>query len=41
MRRVFEKDLIDQFSRLGLMGIEVPEQYGGGDKFFDVTLAVA
>jgi alkylation response protein AidB-like acyl-CoA dehydrogenase len=38
---VFEKDLIDQFFRLGLMGIEVPEQYGGGGgKFFDVTLAV-
>jgi alkylation response protein AidB-like acyl-CoA dehydrogenase len=38
---VFEKDLIDQFFRLGLMGIEIPEQYGGGaGKFFDVTLAV-
>ena len=27
---VFEHSLIDQFFQLGLMGIEVPEQYGGG-----------
>jgi alkylation response protein AidB-like acyl-CoA dehydrogenase len=26
---VFDHDLIDQFFHLGLMGIEVPEQYGG------------
>ena len=26
---VFERALIDQFFQLGLMGIEVPEQYGG------------
>src|SRR5215471_16287317 len=38
---VFEKDLIDEFFRLGLMGIEIPEQYGGGGgKFFDAILAV-
>src|SRR5258708_28463700 len=27
---VFEKDLIHEFFQLGLMGIEIPEQYGGG-----------
>src|SRR5258707_4380471 len=27
---VFDRELIDQFFHLGLMGIEVPEQYGGG-----------
>src|SRR5579884_3925975 len=38
---VFEKDLIQQFFQLGLMGIEVPEQYGGGGgKFFEAILAV-
>ena len=38
---VFEKDLIRQFFELGLMGIEVPEQYGGGGgKFFEAILAV-
>jgi butyryl-CoA dehydrogenase/short/branched chain acyl-CoA dehydrogenase len=38
---VFEKSLIDEFFRLGLMGIEIPEQYGGaGGKFFDAILAV-
>jgi len=38
---VFEKDLIRQFFELGLMGIEVPEQYGGGGgKFFEAVLAV-
>jgi len=38
---VFEKYFIDEFFRLGLMGIEVPEQYGGGGgKFFDAILAV-
>src|SRR5437763_14574781 len=26
---VFEKDLIHDFFQLGLMGIEIPEQYGG------------
>ena len=28
---VFDKDLIHQFFQLGLMGIEIPEQYGGLD----------
>lgn len=38
---VFERALIDQFFQLGLMGIEVPEQFGGaGGKFFDSILAV-
>jgi alkylation response protein AidB-like acyl-CoA dehydrogenase len=38
---VFDKGLIDQFFQLGLMGIEVPEQYGGaGGTFFEAILAV-
>src|SRR5436190_8949579 len=38
---VFDKDLIDQFFQLGLMGIEIPEQYGGGaGTFFEAILAV-
>jgi len=38
---VFEHSLIDQFFQLGLMGIEVPEQYGGGGgTFFEAILAV-
>ncbi len=38
---VFDHALIDQFFQLGLMGIEIPEQYGGaGGKFFDAILAV-
>jgi alkylation response protein AidB-like acyl-CoA dehydrogenase len=38
---VFDRDLIEQFFQLGLMGIEVPEQYGGaGGKFFEAILAV-
>src|ERR1700733_6664112 len=38
---VFDKDLIHQFFQLGLMGIEIPEQYGGGGaKFFETILAV-
>jgi alkylation response protein AidB-like acyl-CoA dehydrogenase len=38
---VFDKALIAQFFQLGLMGIEVPEQYGGaGGKFFEAILAV-
>jgi alkylation response protein AidB-like acyl-CoA dehydrogenase len=38
---VFDRGLIDQFFSLGLMGIEVPEQYGGaGGSFFEAILAV-
>src|SRR5437588_2567907 len=38
---VFYKDLIHDFFQLGLMGIEIPEQYGGGGgKFFEAILAV-
>ena len=40
-RAVFDHGLIDQFFQLGLMGIEIPEQYGGaGGKFFEAILAV-
>ena len=38
---VFDHDLVLQFFQLGLMGIEVPEQYGGGaGSFFEAILAV-
>lgn len=38
---VFDAGLIQQFFQLGLMGIEIPEQYGGGGgKFFEAILAV-
>jgi alkylation response protein AidB-like acyl-CoA dehydrogenase len=38
---VFEHSLIEQFFQLGLMGIEIPEQYGGsGASFFEAVLAV-
>jgi butyryl-CoA dehydrogenase/short/branched chain acyl-CoA dehydrogenase len=38
---VFEPDLIRQFFELGLMGIEIPEQFGGGGgTFFEAILAV-
>ncbi len=38
---VFDKALLKQFFQLGLMGIEIPEQYGGaGGKFFEAILAV-
>jgi len=38
---VFERGLIEEFFQLGLMGIEIPEQYGGaGGKFFEAILAV-
>src|SRR5947209_14453645 len=38
---VFDGGLLEQFFQLGLMGIEIPEQYGGGGgKFFDAILAV-
>ena len=38
---VFDKDVIHGFFQLGLMGIEIPEQYGGGaGTFFEAILAV-
>jgi alkylation response protein AidB-like acyl-CoA dehydrogenase len=38
---VFDHALIEQFFQLGLMGIEIPEQYGGsGGRFFEAILAV-
>jgi butyryl-CoA dehydrogenase/short/branched chain acyl-CoA dehydrogenase len=38
---VFDQSLIQEFFQLGLMGIEVPEQYGGGGgRFFEAILAV-
>jgi alkylation response protein AidB-like acyl-CoA dehydrogenase len=40
-KQVFDHGLIEQFFRLGLMGIEIPEQYGGGaGTFFEAILAV-
>jgi alkylation response protein AidB-like acyl-CoA dehydrogenase len=38
---IFDKELLRQFFQLGLMGIEIPEQYGGGGaRFFEAILAV-
>jgi short/branched chain acyl-CoA dehydrogenase len=38
---VFRKDLIRQFFEMGLMGIEIPEEFGGqGGTFFQAILAV-
>jgi short-chain 2-methylacyl-CoA dehydrogenase len=38
---LFRQDLLNQFFQLGLMGIEVPEQYGGqAGSFFQAVLAV-
>src|SRR4029077_9528421 len=38
---VFRKEIIRQFFELGLMGIEIPEEYGGqGGNFFQSILAV-
>jgi len=38
---VFRKDLIRQFFEMGLMAIEIPEEYGGqGGTFFQAILAV-
>ncbi len=40
-KAVFDHTLLEQFFQLGLMGIEIPEQYGGGGgKFFEAILAV-
>jgi butyryl-CoA dehydrogenase/short/branched chain acyl-CoA dehydrogenase len=37
----FKKDLLQRLFELGLMGIEIPEQYGGSaGTFFDAVLAV-
>ena len=38
---VFRKDIIRQFFEMGLMGIEIPEEYGGQEgTFFQAILAV-
>jgi len=38
---VFRKDLIKKFFEMGLMGVEIPEQFGGqGGTFFQAILAV-
>src|SRR6058998_1202902 len=38
---VFRKDIIRQFFEMGLMGIEIPEEYGGqAGNFFQCVLAV-
>ena len=38
---VFRKDIIKQFFEMGLMGIEIPEEFGGqGGTFFQSILAV-
>src|SRR5437764_12674907 len=40
-KQAFDHDLIEQFFQLGLMSIEIPEQYGvGAGSFFDAILAV-
>ena len=40
-KAVFDHGLLGQFFQLGLMGIEIPEQYGGGaGTFFEAVLAV-
>src|SRR3981189_3911506 len=40
-KAVFNQGLLKEFFQLGLMGIEIPEQYGGaGGKFFEAILAV-
>jgi short-chain 2-methylacyl-CoA dehydrogenase len=40
-RAVFDKGLFQEFFELGLMGIEIPEEYGGaGGTFFQALLAI-
>ena len=38
---VFRKEILHQFFEMGLMGIEIPEEYGGqAGTFFQAVLAV-
>src|SRR5579863_7615909 len=38
---VFRQDILRQFFELGLMGIEIPEEFGGsGGSFFECILAI-
>jgi short/branched chain acyl-CoA dehydrogenase len=38
---VFRKELLEEMFKLGLMGIEIPEEYGGqGGTFFQAVLAI-
>jgi butyryl-CoA dehydrogenase/short/branched chain acyl-CoA dehydrogenase len=40
-KQAFDAALVEQFFQLGLMGIEIPEQYGGGaGSFFEAILGV-
>ncbi|MFL6299812.1 MAG: acyl-CoA dehydrogenase [Terriglobales bacterium] len=40
-KAVFDRAIIDRFFQLGIMGIEIPEEYGGGGgTFFEACLAV-
>jgi alkylation response protein AidB-like acyl-CoA dehydrogenase len=40
-KSVFDSGLIAQFFQLGIMGIQIPEEYGGvGGKFFEAIIAV-
>lgn len=38
---VFRREIIDRFFEMGLMGIEIPEEYGGaGSNFFMATIVI-
>ena len=40
-KAIFDKDLFKEFFELGLMGVEIPEEYGGaGGTFFQALLAI-
>jgi short/branched chain acyl-CoA dehydrogenase len=40
-KAVFRRELLDEFFRLGWMGIEIPESYGGsGETFFHCIVAI-